>query len=760
MSAIGNELLTILATVDRPGDFCVGGLKPAYLPAITVEGVGPIAFPILPAQARQLIAAAESAPYGRGAETLIDRDVRRTWQIGPDHVEIGGRHWQSTLDALAAEAAAALGVTGPVVADFYKLLVYDPGSFFVDHRDTEKAPGMFATLVIVLPSPHEGGALIVRHLGREVVLDGQPSEPSEIGWGAFYADCIHEVRPILSGHRVTLIYNLRFQDGRTAPAAPDHRTERAQISALLRRWPDEIPDFAVIGDDADLDEDGNEIEDFGPPDRLILPLDHAYTQAELSFDALKGRDAAIASVLVEAAADGECDIHLALVSIEESGSAEYDGYGGRWNDDDLTAGEVDDRIMTLSDWRGLDGDAGFGTVGFSEDELCPSDAFEDLTPDEEHFQEATGNGGATFERTYRRAGLILWPRAHRFAIVTRAGRETSLPYLESLARAWEAGGDPAMLTDAAALADLMMQSWPRSPGWPRDQVSNGRMLDLLVRFDHDVGIDRFLDEISARGNYDKADNDAILRAATLLPRPRATALLIRIVAHNLQGHVAACADLVRLCAAADVIDDLPLLAATLVNGLPGDPAKRPQRDSWNPVDPVTPDVAIDLLAGLRGIDPMFGQLAVDHMLTWPKVWQPDAILVPAVLALADRGIDSAAIERLGDVCRDHLRKRIALPLAPPPTWQRANPITCKCDDCRALSAFLVDPATRQWRLKAIQHRRTHVEQEIRRHPCDADLATERRGSPHCLVVTKNQASYERRGAQRAQDLLHQAALGG
>ena len=34
------------------------------------------------------------------------------------------------------------------MADLYKLLVYDPGSFFVNHRDTEKAAGMFATLII------------------------------------------------------------------------------------------------------------------------------------------------------------------------------------------------------------------------------------------------------------------------------------------------------------------------------------------------------------------------------------------------------------------------------------------------------------------------------------------------------------------------------------------------------------------------------------------------------------------------------------
>jgi DNA recombination-mediator protein A len=61
------------------------------------------------------------------------------------------------------------------------------------------------------------------------------------------------------------------------------------------------------------------------PDKLIFPLEHAYSQASLSFDALEGADAARAGVLVAAARAADCDLHLALLSIDESGSAEYTG---------------------------------------------------------------------------------------------------------------------------------------------------------------------------------------------------------------------------------------------------------------------------------------------------------------------------------------------------------------------------------------------------------------------------------------------------
>ena len=65
------------------------------------------------------------------------------------------------MQAILTRVAAGLGVSEPIAAELYKLLLYDQGSFFVSHRDTEKAPGMFATLVLVLPSVSTGGELVI-----------------------------------------------------------------------------------------------------------------------------------------------------------------------------------------------------------------------------------------------------------------------------------------------------------------------------------------------------------------------------------------------------------------------------------------------------------------------------------------------------------------------------------------------------------------------------------------------------------------------
>jgi hypothetical protein len=78
----------------------------------------------------------------------------------------------------------------------------------------------------------------------------------------------------------------------------------------------------------------------------------------------------------------------------------------------------------------------------------------------------------------------------------------------------------------------------------------------------------------------------------------------------------------------------------------------------------------------------------------------------------------------------------------------------------ALSKFLADPRQPTWVLRAVEHDRGHVEETIRTSNVDVDIKTDRKGRPYSLVCTKNQASYERRAAQRKQDLQDLAQLGG
>lgn len=93
---------TALSAVQRPGDFYASGTLDMDPFLLDVTGVGPVALPLLSAQAEQLIAVAEQAPYGRGSETVVDTEVRRTWQLDAAQARISGRRWEEDLARIVA----------------------------------------------------------------------------------------------------------------------------------------------------------------------------------------------------------------------------------------------------------------------------------------------------------------------------------------------------------------------------------------------------------------------------------------------------------------------------------------------------------------------------------------------------------------------------------------------------------------------------------------------------------------------------------
>jgi hypothetical protein len=119
---------------------------------------------------------------------------------------------------------------------------------------------MFGSLVLVFPTPHEGGALLIRHRGQEWSFDSaaelSAAPPSSIGYVAFFSDVEHEVAPVVSGHRITLTYNLHFGDGPARTTAPEpaapllktatERSIRASFEALVEN-PEFLPDGGILG---------------------------------------------------------------------------------------------------------------------------------------------------------------------------------------------------------------------------------------------------------------------------------------------------------------------------------------------------------------------------------------------------------------------------------------------------------------------------------------------------------------------------------
>jgi predicted 2-oxoglutarate/Fe(II)-dependent dioxygenase YbiX len=750
MPDLAQSFADILAAVQRPGGFHVAGSFDIHPPRLEVTGVGPIALPLLPVQAEALLGVAEQAPYGRGPETLVDTAVRRTWQVDGARVALTGQRWAADLAAVVERVRRGLAVAGTIEAQLYKLLIYDTGSFFVPHRDTEKAPGMFATLVVVLPCDYSGGELIIRHRGQEVRVDLHRDEPSEAAFAAFYADCLHEVLPIASGYRLALIYNLVRVGSGPLPQAPDYGAEQQRLVRLLGDWSTAAPDAT--------------------PDKLVYPLEHAYTLAEIAFAALKGKDAAVAQCLIPAADTAGCDLHLALISVTESGWAEYTG-GGRWDSPEFEIGEVTETYWEIHDWC-LPGDSRpvMDSLPFSEDELSPADALADLDETEPEFSEATGNEGASFERTYQRAALVLWPRTRRAATLAAGGLGVSIPALLALVHRWEAAGatsgDP-LWHEARSLAAAIRTGWPTDLSVRRQASNDGRMRDLFaiqLRLDDLEGCAEFIARHSADGAYGAADNTALALVLGHLPTGRAAELLRAVITANVVRLPGACAALLLRCTQSDDPARRAALrtpARALLDGLPDGHVAAPL-PNWEHPEPLTAAQVADAVNAFLQIDAAIAEQAVMRFLSLPAVYNLDALLLPAALLLKEGGTDPepSAVETLRQALLAHLDARIALPLAPPPDWTRDAAIPCSCQHCQGLSRFLTAPTERVWHFKAAETDRRHVADKVQRANADLDLTTDKRGRPYTLVCTKNQASYERRVRQRALDLLHRERLGG
>jgi hypothetical protein len=185
---------------------------------IEVAGIGPIQLPVTSAQARQLVAIARPARYGLGERTFTDARVRDTWEVPKNRVKIDKRWWNRTLLPILDGLRGDLGLLdgSRLTAELHSVLVYTPGQFFVPHQDTEKSDDMIGTLTVTLPGSSKGGELVIDHAGEQVT---HRSSATLLSFVAFYADCRHEVRPVTSGYRVVLTYNLLLT-GNPPPTVP------------------------------------------------------------------------------------------------------------------------------------------------------------------------------------------------------------------------------------------------------------------------------------------------------------------------------------------------------------------------------------------------------------------------------------------------------------------------------------------------------------------------------------------------------------
>ena len=765
---VSEQLHAALKKINRPGSFCVTGSARAANPGLEVTGLGPIGLPLTAPQAKELISSCKQAPYGKGEKTLVDTSVRRVWQLDPDRFALTNPEWDEFLRDATATVQRELGLEKQKLeSHLYNLLLYEPGSFFLPHRDGEKLDRMVATLVVVLPSSFTGGELIVRHEGEERTIDfGAPgSNPFHTHFAAFYADCEHEVRPLQTGYRLCLVYNLTLAKSKQRLAAPRTAEHVDEVTEVLSGW---------SADD--------------PTHKLAVPLGHQYTQDGLVWDALKGVYRVKSRVLDEDARRADCQAHLALLTLWESGAAEEDyspRRGRRYYEDDedgeYEMGEVYETTLTAEHWSDADGGRPpFGSMEVEEEEVVPPEALTSVKP-EEDVSGYTGNEGLTMDRWYRHAAIVLWPNARHFDVLCDCGVSAAITSLQQMVAGWQNAAKKSA-AERDRCVTFATKVLARCVGTYCGDGEANDLLDSLIAIDAPELVRAFLRDVvtnsrtikpgravrAACEKYGwKTFEPEIVRLFTATatdPLTHAAGPNVELLERNLGLLEALCvAKSRRKGSEGERVELCARLAEVFASTLQSLDKTAAAGHDWRFRN-------VDRSALLVGLTRAL--LATQQFVLFSKVI--DRILTDAKLyPLADH---IAALAELQPWLKTHLKTRCdgasrwvaavrgqlealtAQEPAPPSDFRRDADVSCKCAECAELKRFLSDPKESVHRFRAVQERRSHLENVIRNRGCDVDCRTERVGSPHTLVCTKNTASFQARLKKYHDDRGHLATV--
>ncbi|KAF9535324.1 hypothetical protein CPB83DRAFT_841574 [Crepidotus variabilis] len=199
-----------------------------------------------------LAKACQPATFGVDQKDVLDESYRKAGKM--DANNFATQFSPSDLGMVAAIEHHLLRGRGEqtIRAELYKLNVYGPGAFFKSHVDTPRSDTMFGSLVIVLPTVHEGGSLVFRHDDDEWTFESAKAvkmDPPQAAFAAFFSDVEHEVLPVTSGYRITLTYNLYFAKATEVVTVENTKIDETLKGSLdrLLKDPNFLPNGGALG---------------------------------------------------------------------------------------------------------------------------------------------------------------------------------------------------------------------------------------------------------------------------------------------------------------------------------------------------------------------------------------------------------------------------------------------------------------------------------------------------------------------------------
>jgi hypothetical protein len=396
--------------------FATQGAFAAHFLSVSVEGYGLLPVPLMGPDVTRLQALAQPAAFGLRDQTLVDPQVRDSAEIAAHALTLTG------LDAVWADLQrqirSALHLPhAQLDLQLHNLLLYGEEQFFKWHQDTEKLPGMVATLVLVWPCAHVGGHLVVQRGQETLRFVSENLNTDQVQWCIFYADCQHELRKVTHGNRVALTFNvcLNAQESGLESVPPNAKLE----AALAAHFPNQ--------------------SESTQPNRLVFFLNHQYTEHGLRWPLLKGVDRMRALDLRSAAKALDLQVYLALVEIHETWTVDMDHLYTSSRSRikvEPTPEDLIESSTTLDFWVNQhDEVVELGGLSIRDaQQLCWAlETDEDFLVDSE-YEGYMGNYGETLDYWYRRAAVVLWPTATALVQAFQMNFDAALAILVGMAQ--------------------------------------------------------------------------------------------------------------------------------------------------------------------------------------------------------------------------------------------------------------------------------------------------------------------------------------
>ncbi len=716
MSDFKKEILDILCEVKGSGKFVSNRINQFVFPNLEIKEVGELSFPINEVQAKSLINIAQKAPFGIGKNTIIDTNIRSAWEVDANQLNFKGKQWEDFLGKAITKAKTDLGIESYNVSAFlYKMLIYETGDFFLSHRDTEKQKGMFGTMTITLPSKYTGGDLVVKFEGNEENIDfSSASADNKICFSAFYADCEHEIKPLNSGYRICLVYNLVQEQSEKIIQTPSIKTTINQLASTLNK----------------------QIKaDSSKP--IIVLLGHQYTPENFSLEALKLNDRYKADTLLKAATEINCYAKMCLVTSYKIGTPEYeyDNYydydENESGDDEAEIAEVIDESLYIEHW--LENNIpSFNEICFEESDLITSFVLDEDEPLIKENSGYMGNYGPDIEHWYHYGAVMIWSHKTNAQLIANQNTRSKLEWINYLSQNLQ----KIDVEEILAIEEIIKVGFNQNSS---DESNFDAIINWVISRKDASFFSRINNETS-KYYFTKISSTQWITLLSFLSEKEANDLTEVIMQDATKQVFEQLLDLLNVVLTTKT---LPQLAISQIRRIPF---------YFEMILKTTNENTI--LLNKPAVQNLF---AIDYHSSQSEDWIQkiadllvkstnrnylNNVLLSTLLETSSR---TTLIVKTLNNCKTYYQKLANAKPSVPINWTRQMPTsTYHKREWEILKLFLESPSQEIFEYKKVQKERLEMESAIKSVTIDLKMQTIKKGSPQTLLITKTQDEYKRK----------------